>query len=136
MVTTSATFRSCLKAFTNMKLRSDALVLRVTHEGITSYNTLVDFDKVAIKNLPRVCKGYIDAIDADMANNVQAEAAVPGDNVSSIYVQRLIVAANAARYYASTGRTMDASSTLHNLGRFLISALSKSTRVSYEVIPS
>ena len=109
MVTTSATFRSWLKASTNMKLSSDASVLRVTHEVITSYDTLVDFDKAAIKNLPRVCKGSIDAIAADVANNVQAEAAVLGANVSSIYVQRLIVAANVARYYASIGRTMDAS---------------------------
>ena len=86
MVTTSATFRSWIKASTNMKLRSDASVLRVTHEGITLYDTLVDFDKAAIKNLPRVCMGSIDAISAYMANNVQAEAAVPGANVSSIYV--------------------------------------------------
>ena len=45
MVTTSATFRSWIKASVNMKLISDASVLRVTHEGITSYDTLVDFDK-------------------------------------------------------------------------------------------
>ena len=110
MVTTISTFRSWLKASTNMKLSSDASVLRLTHEGVTSYDTLVDFDKAAIKNLPRVCKGSIDAISADMSNNVQAEAAVPGANVSSISVQRLIVAANAARYYASISRKMDASS--------------------------
>ena len=110
MVTNSATFRSWLKASTNMKLSWDDSVLRVTHEGITSYDTLVDFDKAAIKNLPRVCKGSIDVITADMENNVQAEAAVPGANVSSISVQRLIVVANAARYYASIGRTMDVSS--------------------------
>ena len=117
MVTTSATFRSWLKASTNMKLRSDSSVLRVTHEGITSYDTLVDFDKAAIKNLPRVCKGSIDAIAADIANNVQAEASVPGANVSSIYIQRLIVAANSARYYVSIGRKMDASSM--HYGNFL-----------------
>ena len=110
MVTTSATFRYLIKAFTNIKLSSDASVLRVTHEGVTSCDTLVDFDKSDIKNLPRVCKGSIDAIATDMENNVQAEAAVPGANVSSISVQRLIVAANSARYYASIGRTMDASS--------------------------
>ena len=91
MVTTSATFRSWIKASTNMKLSSYDSVLRVTHEGITSYNTLVDFDKADIKNLPRVCKGSIDAISADMENNVQAEAAVPGANVSSISVQRLLL---------------------------------------------
>ena len=97
MVTTSATFRSWLKASTNMKLRSSASVLRVTHEGITSYDTLADFDKAAIMNLTRVCKGSIDAIAADVANNVQAEAALPSANVSSISVQRLIVAANTPR---------------------------------------
>ena len=96
MVTTSATFRSWLNTSTNMKLSSYASVLRVKHEGITSYNTLVDFDKSAIKKLPRVCKRSIDAIASDMANNVQAEAALPGANVSSISVQRIIVAANAA----------------------------------------
>ena len=80
MVTTSDTLHSWRKASTNMKLISDASVLRVTHEGITSYDNLVDFDKAAIKNLPRVCKGSIDAIAADMANNVQSESAVPGAN--------------------------------------------------------
>ena len=113
MVTTSATLRSLLKVFTNMKLRSDASVIRVTHEGITSYDTLVDFDKAAIKNLPRVCKGFIDTIAADIANNVQAEAAVPGANVSSISVQRIIVAAKSAQNYASIDRTMIASSMHH-----------------------
>ena len=72
-----------------------------------------------MKNLPRVCKGSIDAIAADMANNFQAEAAVLGANVSSISFQRLIVAANTARYYASIGRTMDASSI--HYGHFLSS---------------
>ena len=117
MVSTSATFRSWLKASTNMKLGSDASVLRVTHEGITSYDTLVGFDKAAIKNLPRLCKGSIDTIAADMAKNVKAEAAVPGANAGSISVQRLVVVANAARYYASIGRTMDASSM--HYGNFL-----------------
>ena len=70
---------------------------------------LKDFDKAAIKNLPKVCKDVIDAIPADVANNIQAEPEVPGANVSSISVQRLIVAANASRYYDSIGRTMDAS---------------------------
>ena len=82
MVTTSATFRSWIKASTNMNISSDASVLMVTHTCISSYYTLVDFDKAAIKNLPRVCKVFIDAIAADMANNVQAEAAGPGANVS------------------------------------------------------
>ena len=81
MVTTSATFCSWLKSSTNMKLISDASVRRVTHEGITSYDTLVELYKAATKNLPRVCNKSIDAIAADIANNVQAEAAVLGANV-------------------------------------------------------
>ena len=117
MVATSPTFRSWIKASTNMKLRSGASVLRVTHEGITLYDTLVDFDKAVINNLPRICKGSINAIAADIENNVQAEAAVPGANVSSISFQRLMVATNAARYYASIGRTMDDSSM--HYGNFL-----------------
>ena len=88
MVTTSATFRTWLKASTNMKLSSDASVLRVTHGGITSYDTLVDFEKAVIKNLPRVCKGSIGAFAADIANNVQAESAVPDSNISYISVQK------------------------------------------------
>ena len=113
MLITSATFRSWIKASTNMKLSPDTSVLRVTYEGITSYDTLVDFDKAAIKNLPRVCKGFIDTIAADIANNVQAEAAVPGANLSSISAQRLIVSAKSAQYYASIDRTMIASSMHH-----------------------
>ena len=54
-----------------------------------------------IRQLSRIFQGYltesIHAIAADMENNVQAEAAVPGANVISISVQRLTVAANAAR---------------------------------------
>ena len=106
MVVVSAGFRSWLKSSTNMKLSSDASVVRVTHEGITDFRSLVDFDKETMQNLPRVCKQRIDAIAADPANNIQAEPEVPGANVSSISVQRLIVACNAARYYHSIGRTM------------------------------
>ena len=106
MVVVSAAFRSWLKASTNMKLSSDASVTRVTHEGITDFRSLIDFDKETIQNLPKVCKQGIDAIAADPANNVVAEAEIPAANVSSISVQRLIVARNAARYYDSIGRTM------------------------------
>ena len=65
MVIISAAFKSWLKASTNMKLSSDASVNRVTHEGITDFNSLVDFDKQSIQNLPKVCKETIAAIVAD-----------------------------------------------------------------------
>ena len=114
MVTTTAAFRTWLKSAPNMKLSSDASVARVTHEGITNYDSLKDFDKAAIKNFPKVCKETINAIPADTANNIQAEAEVPGANVSSISVQHLIVAANTSRYYDAIGRTMDASNMHYN----------------------
>ena len=114
MVTTTATFRTWLKSTPNMKLSSDASVVRVTHKGFTNYDSLKDFDKAAIMNLPKVCKETIDAIPANCANNIQAENEVPGANVSSISVQHLIVASNAARYYDSIGRTMDAVNMHYN----------------------
>ena len=114
MVATTAAFRTWLKSVPNMKLSSDASVARVTHEGITNYDSLKDFDNAAIKNLPKVCRETINAIPADAANNIQAEPVVPGANVSSISAQRLIVAANATRYYDSIGRTIDASNMHYN----------------------
>lgn len=97
-----------------MKLSSDASVLRVTHEGITNYDSLRDFDKESLLNLPKVCRQTIAAIPDDPANNITAEPEVPGANVSSISIQRLIVASEAARYYESIGRTMDASNMHYN----------------------
>ena len=82
MVNTTASFRAWLKANPNMKLSSDAAVLRITHEGITSLDSLTDFDSKAIKLLPKVCKDDINAIVADPANGIVAENAINGANVS------------------------------------------------------
>jgi len=106
MVIISAAFKSWLKASTNMKLSSDASVNSVTHEGITDFNSLVDFDKQTIQYLPKVCKETIAAIVADSANNITAEVEVPGANVNSISVQRFLVACKAAKYYDSIDRVM------------------------------
>ena len=103
MVIATNAFKSWLKASTNIKLSSDASVNRVIHEGIT------DFYKNAIQYLPKVCKESIAAITADASNNFTAEAEVPGANVSSISVQRLLVASKAARYYESINRVMTTS---------------------------
>ena len=73
MPTTSAAFRSWLKANSNIKLSSDAAVKRVTHEGITTYESLLDYDKKSILQLPSVYKEKIDAVVADVANGIQAE---------------------------------------------------------------
>jgi len=95
-----------------MKLSSDASVNRVIHEGITDFTSLIDFDKDTILHLPKVCKEPIATIPADPANNITATAEVPGANVSSITVQRLLVACRAAKYYDSINRGMT-TSTMH-----------------------
>ena len=110
MVIVTAAFKSWLKASTNMRLSSDASVNRVIHEEITDFTSLIDFDKDTILHLPKVCKEPIAAIQADPANNIPATTAVPGANVSSITVQRLLVACRAAKYYDSIDRVMSTGS--------------------------
>ena len=103
----SAVFKAWLKANTNIKLSSDAAVLRITKEGITGWDSLVDFDKKSIERLPAICKDTIPAIAVDVANGIAAEQEVPGANISSIATRRLITAVHAAEYYTSIGRTMN-----------------------------
>jgi hypothetical protein len=99
-------FRTWLKANTGMKLAYDSSVTRILYEGITNYDSLLDFDTKSIQSLPAVCKGAIPAIEANQAENVVAEAAVLGANISTISTRRLIIAVFAAKYYSSIGRTM------------------------------
>ena len=80
----SIAFRTWLKANTGMKLSYDSSVTRILYEGITNYDSLLDFDTKSIQSLPAVCKGAIPAIEADLAEAVEAEAAVPGANISTI----------------------------------------------------
>ena len=100
----SIAFRTWLKANTGMKLSYDSSVTRILYEGITNYDSLLDFDTKSIQSLPAVCKGAIPAIEADLAEAVEAEAAVPGANISTISTRRLIIAVSAVKYYSSIGR--------------------------------
>ena len=56
MVTVTQAFKSWLKSGANMKISSDAAVLRLTHEGLTNYDSLLDFDTKSIERLPATCK--------------------------------------------------------------------------------
>ena len=114
MVNVTNAFKSWLKSGTNMKLSSDASVLRITHEGITNYESLLDFDTKSIERLPATCKGTINAIVADDGAGITAEPEIAGANLSSISVRRLIVAVKAAEYYTSIGRTMTAQNMHYN----------------------
>ena len=102
-------FKSWLKGNVNMKLSSDSAVTRVTYEGITTFESLTDFDKTSIEYLPRTCKEKILAITEDIPAGIAAEGEVPGANVGTISVRRLITAMKAARYYQSINRTMNPS---------------------------
>ena len=95
-----------------MKLTHDSSVNRVLSEGITNLESLLDFDKKSIQLLPSVCKESVPEIVPPTPNpeSIQAEAAVPGANVSTIAVRRLIVAMQAAKYYTSIGRTLNTAS--------------------------
>ena len=97
-------FKAWLKANNNIKLSSDAAVTRLTYEGITNMESLMDFDKKSIESLPKACKDRIPEITEDLVNGVEPEPMIPGANISSIAVRRLIVASNAAKYYSAIGR--------------------------------
>ena len=105
--TVTNSFKTWLKGNVNMKLSSDAAVTRVTYEGITNFESLTDFDKTSFEYLPRTCKEKILAITEDISAGIAAEAEVPGANVGTISVRRLITAMKAAKYYQSINRTMN-----------------------------
>ena len=100
------TFKAWLKGSTNIKLSSDAAILCIIYEGITNYASLVDFDKKIIKSLPTTCKGTINAITENLATGFATESDIIGANISSISVCRLIVEANASKYFTSIDRVM------------------------------
>ena len=99
------TFKNWLKANVNIKLASDAAVLRITHEGVTDFPSLVDFDRDSIESLGKVCNRKIDKITEDIPNGIPAENEVAGANISSISIRRLVVAMDASKYYKAIGRT-------------------------------
>ena len=102
----TATFKNWLKGDTKMKLSSDSAVHRICKEGITTFDSLTNFDKKSLERLPSVCKETITAITEDIPNGIAQENAVPGANISSISVQRLIVTMHAAEYYTVIDRSM------------------------------
>ena len=94
-VTVTAAFKQWLKSASNIKLSSDSAVTRITYEGLTNFDSLQDFDKKSIESLASTCCKEIPAITADLANGIAAEIDIPGANISSISIQRLIFASNA-----------------------------------------
>lgn len=87
-----------------MKLSSNAAVTRLTHEGITDFESLLDFDRDSIEALVKACSREIPEIVADEALGIAGEAAVNGANISSISIRRLVIAMHAVKYYTAIGR--------------------------------
>ena len=96
LVNTQA-FNGWLKSSNNMKLSSDALVLCITHEGITSFASLSAFDKKSIYCLANIYKNVIPDIDADASNNIISACAVARVSMPSVLVSSLITASNDAK---------------------------------------
>ena len=98
MPTTNATSRNWLKESNNIRLSTDSAALRIIYEGITDFNSFLDFDRESIEALPRASSRNIDAVMDDLANSMVAEPAVPGENINSLAVRRLVVAMRASKY--------------------------------------
>ena len=90
-----------------MNLSWDASVLRLTHEHITYFSSLSDFDKKSIDDLPSICKNSVPDIEADATNKVTDEDSVARAHISSISVVRIITAINAANHYGSISSVMN-----------------------------
>ena len=112
MPVTNQSFKRWSKPSRNIKLSSDASVLRLTHEGITNLASLSKFDKKSIQCFPKIYKNIMPAIDVDASNNIRAKDAVAGASMSSISVSRIVAALNAAKYHGSIDRVMNP----HNMG--------------------
>ena len=110
----AAEFEAWLKAGDNMKLSSNRTVARLVAEGITDFDSLVDFDKKSIQYLPKTVKETIPQIAEDVGAGIEAQRAIPGVVLSTISVRRLITAVNAADYYTPIGMTMDVDNMNYN----------------------
>ena len=101
----TAGFKLFLKSNPNMRLLSDVAVNRITCEGVTSFESLADFDKDSLKELARNCREPVPAIAEDLVAGIAPEPEVPGSMIPTQSLVRLQVAAAAVKYYKAVGRT-------------------------------
>ena len=102
-IATNNQYRSCTKSAVNMKLSSNASVMRITYEVLTNFQSFMDFDHNSIKSLSKACRKNIYRIISDAPNGIAAENDVLGTNISKISIPQLVVAANAVKYYTAIG---------------------------------
>ena len=106
-IVTNNQHRSWLKIFANMKLSSNTSGMRITYEEFTKFQLFMEFDHDSIKSLSKSCSKNIDTIFAGVLNGVVAKNAVPGTNISTISIRRLVVATNSVNYYTVIEKTPD-----------------------------
>ena len=82
-------FKAWLKANNNIKLSSNAAVIRTTYKGITTYTSLKDFDTKSIESLPATYKVTILVITEGVVVGITTEQEILGANISSISLQAL-----------------------------------------------
>lgn len=90
-----------------MKLVTNVTVNRVVTEGLIDFLSLMNFDKDSLEALPKACAKAIHEVIADPANEIVTADEVVAGNVSIASEQRLIVAADCARFYRDVGRTVN-----------------------------
>ena len=93
-------------------MSTTAVVLRVAHEGLTAFESLLDFDEKSIKALQTACKEKVPAIAADPDDGIVAQQEISGVSIPSKCILRLIEAIHCAQYYKSIGRSLS-SESLH-----------------------
>ena len=98
-------YRVWLKSSANMKLSYDASVLNITYEGLTNFQYFMEFDCDSIESLSKSWSNNIDAVVVHVPNGIAAENAVPGTNISTISICRLVLDKNYVKYYIEIGRT-------------------------------
>ena len=104
-ILTKNQYLSWLKSAANIKLSSNESVLRITYEGLTNFQSFMDFDRDSIKSLSKFCREDFDMIISDVPNGRAVKTAVPGTNIITISIRQLVVATNDMKFYTAIGRT-------------------------------
>ena len=104
-IVTKNQYHLWLKSAANMRLSSDASVLRITYEGLTKFQSFMDFDWNSIESLSKACSKDIDGIINYVPNGIAAKNAVQGTSISTILILQLVIATNSVKYYIAIGKT-------------------------------
>ena len=106
-IVTKNQYHLWLKSAANMRLSSDASVLRITYEGLTKFQSFMDFDWNSIESLSKACSKDIDGIINYVPNGIAAKNNVTATSTSTISIQKLFFDTNDVKYYTAIGQMPD-----------------------------